>query len=161
LLNSANIFVLDGRARYRGFEFSASGELTRDVSIYGSVLFLDAEQTSAATAALVGKTPENTPKRSGSIFVEYRLPVLPGFAVNAGAFYTGKRAVNPLNQGYIDGYTLFTVGARYTTQLGPARTTVQLNVENATDKEYWSATGTGNLAVGLPRTVKLITRFEF
>ncbi len=159
LLNSANVFVLDGRARYRGVELSASGEITPRLSVYGSALFLDAEQTSAATAALVGKTPENTPEKSGSLFVEYR--PAPAFAVNAGVFYVGERAVNPLNQGFIDGYALFTAGARYTTKLGGTRATLQLNVENLGDKRYWSATGTGNLAVGLPRTTKLTARFEF
>jgi iron complex outermembrane receptor protein len=158
-LNSANIFALEGRARYRGFEFSASGEITPQLSIYGSALFLDAEQTSAANAALIGKMPENTPKRSGSLFVEYR--PAPAFAVNAGLFHTSQRAVNPLNQGFIEGYTLFTAGARYTTKIGVTRVTFQLNVENLADKEYWSATGTGNLAVGLPRTTRLTARFEF
>ena len=158
-LNAANIFALEGRARYRGFEFSASGEITPRLSVYGSALFLDAEQIAAASAALIGKEPENTPKRSGSFFVEYR--PMPALALNAGVFYTGKRAVNPLNQGYIDGYALYTAGARYTMNLGRTRMTLQLNVENLADKEYWSATGTGNLAVGLPRTTKLIARFEF
>lgn len=159
LLNSANVFALDGQASYKGFELSASGEITPRLSVYASALFLDAELTAAASPALVGKIPENTPKRSGSLFVEYR-PSL-SWAVNAGVFYTGKRAVNALNQGYLDAYALFTAGVRYSTRLAGTRMTLQLNVENLADKDYWSAAGFGSLAVGLPRTTKLLARFEF
>jgi iron complex outermembrane receptor protein len=160
-LNAANRFVADGRAEYRGVEFSGSGELTPEWSIYLSGLYLDAEQTQAQTAALIGKIPENTPKQSGSFFVEYRPAALPGFAINGGAFYVGERPANPLNQAFLDSHTLFTVGARYSMRLGATRATFQVNVENVADKRYWSAAGNSNLAQGLPRTVKAFLRVDF
>ena len=63
--------VEDGRAEYRGFELSATGEVTRDLSIYVSGLALDAEQVSGAptvvsgktvTPTAVGKLIDNTPR---------------------------------------------------------------------------------------------------
>jgi iron complex outermembrane receptor protein len=36
----------------------------------------------------------------------------------------------------------------------------QINVENATDKRYWAATGNNRLAMGLPRTAKLTVKID-
>jgi iron complex outermembrane receptor protein len=43
-VNGANVYVQDGRATYEGWELSVSGEVTRDLSLYASALFLDAAQ---------------------------------------------------------------------------------------------------------------------
>ncbi len=47
-VNGANLYVQDGRASYEGYELSLSGEVTRDLSLYASALFLDAVQESGA-----------------------------------------------------------------------------------------------------------------
>ncbi|KTT15305.1 hypothetical protein NS331_21170, partial [Pseudacidovorax intermedius] len=74
-------------------------------------------------------------------FLSYDIAAVPGLSVNGGAYYTGRRPVDDLNQAFIGGYTLFDVGARYTTQLFGRRTLFQLNVDNAGDRRYWSAAG--------------------
>jgi iron complex outermembrane recepter protein len=153
--NSANRFVLDGRARIRGTELVASGELGTQWSLIASGVWLDAEQRDAADVRLIGKRPENTPKYTGSVFGEYRLANVPGLAVSAGAFYTGTRPVNNLNQAFIGGVTTYNVGGRYRFQLAGREARAQLNVENLTDKDYWNTAGNGLLGVGAPRTVKL------
>lgn len=150
-----NRFVLDGRTRFRGLEFVASGEVTRDWSLIASGLWLDAEQRNAATTALIGKRPENTPRYTGSLFAEYRVPALSGLAFSAGAFYIGDRAVNNLNQAYIGGVTTFSAGARYRFDWASRTVSAQLNVENLTDKNYWNTAGNNLLGVGAPRTAKL------
>lgn len=160
-LDSTNRFVPDGRAEYKGVEFSASGELSPQWSVYLSGLYLDAKQTSAQTVALIGKTPENTPKQSGSVFLEYRPAAVPGLGINGGLFYVGERPANPLNQAFLESYTVFSMGVRYALRLGGFRTTLQVNVENLADKRYWSAAGNNNLAQGLPRTLKAFVRVDF
>jgi hypothetical protein len=62
-------------------------------------MFLDAEQTNAQNAALLGKMPDNTPKQTHSLFVDYRPDFLPGCGLNAGAYYISKRFINNLEQG--------------------------------------------------------------
>lgn len=158
--NAANFFVLDGRTKYKGFEYSATGEIGKQLSVYVSGMFLDAKQEQAQNAALIGKTPDNTPDQSHSFFVEYRPDFVPGFAINGGAYYMGRRFVNNLEQGSIPSYTLFTAGARYTTRIASRNTTFQLNVENLADKRYWSGAGGGILAVGLARQIKMLMRVE-
>lgn len=152
--NSANFFVLDGRTKYDGIEYSLTGELTPEWSIYSSGLFLNAKQKNAANASLVDKMPENTPKQQHSIFAEFRPAKLAGLGMNAGAYFTGRRAANAANEGFIASNTIYTVGASYATSFARHATKFQVNVENAADKRYFNAVGFGFMGVGLPRTVK-------
>lgn len=152
--NADNFFVLDGRTEYRGVEYSLNGDLAPEWSIYVSGLFLNAKQKNAANATLIGKTPENTPKQSHSVFAEYHPRALTGLHLSAGAYYTAKRPVNPADETYIPGVTLYTLGARYETKIAGHATSFQVNVENAGDKRYFNAVGFGFMGVGLPRTIK-------
>lgn len=160
-VNTANFFVLDGRAEYKGLEMSANGAVTRELALYASALLLQAEQQKAANQALIGKTPENTAKQSGSIFLEYSPDALPGFSANGGVYYTAKRAVNNLNQAYIPGVSTLTAGVRYRTRIEGHPLSIQLNVDNLADKVYWSAAGNSLLAAGAPRLFKLSARIDY
>ncbi len=153
-LNSANVFVQDGEAVYEGGEFSAVGELGRQLSITASAMTLSARQRTGA-ASVVGKRIENAARFSGSIFAEYRLSAVPGLSLSAGMFRVGRRAVNALNQGYAPGYTTFDLGAAYRFVLLGRDATLRAYGDNITDRRYWASTGSGLLAQGLPRTVKL------
>jgi iron complex outermembrane receptor protein len=152
-INSAGYYVQDGRASYRGVEFSASGEIGEDISLTLSGTVLDAEQESGA-ATVIGKRIENTAKFSGSVFAEYRLPVLPELRLSAGMFHVGRRPVNALNQAYVASYTTFDLGARYDLTLGGRDVTLRVYGENVTGRRYWAATGSGLLAQAAPARVK-------
>ncbi|MBS0514458.1 MAG: TonB-dependent siderophore receptor [Proteobacteria bacterium] len=159
-LNTSNVYVLDGRTHYQGVDLSVNGELTPEWSVYASALFLDAELRKAQNTALIGKTPENTPDTTASLFADYHPEALPGWSFNAGVYYMAKRAVNNLNQAHIPDYALVNAGVRYTTNLFDRKVTLQLNVENLADKSYWSAVGSGYLGYGKPRTLKFTGRVE-
>lgn len=155
-VNSTNTFVQDGRTTYSGIEFSAAGEVG-NFSVYSTAMWLDAELERAASAAVIGNRPENTPEFTGSLFVEYRLPAVQGLSLSAGVFHVGNRPINAQNTANADGYTTFDLGGRYETEIAGKPTSFRLYVENVADEEYWSATGTNLLGVSLPRTV----RFSF
>ncbi|WP_158298933.1 TonB-dependent siderophore receptor [Sphingomonas psychrotolerans] len=152
-LNAQNFFVQDGGAVYEGVEFSATGEVTPNLSLMASGIVLDATQESGA-AAVVGKRIENTAKFSGSLFVEYRVPQIAGVRVSGGLFHVGRRAVNALNQGHVPGYTTFDLGMSYTFRLRGNRMIARVYGENIAGTRYWAATGSSLLAQGLPATVK-------
>ncbi|MFA6116837.1 MAG: TonB-dependent siderophore receptor [Sphingomonas sp.] len=164
VVNGANFYVKDGRQTFKGVELSLTGNLTQDLSIYASALFLDAKYTSGAptnltstpiSPTLVGRRVENTPKTTWSVAGEYRLtPVLPGLAISAAAYYVGNRAINPTNQGFIDGYTLFDLGGSYTTEIDGHKLTFRINGENIGGKRYWASTAGLLLAQGAPSTIK-------
>jgi iron complex outermembrane receptor protein len=156
--NAANVFTSDGEQRYRGVELAAQGKLTRQLSWQGSAQLLDPEFRNIG-AAYDGKAPENASRRTASSFLSWDLDALPGLSLNVGAYFTGRRPVNDLDQAFLGGNTLFSVGGRYLASIGTKRTTWQLNVDNAADKRYWAGAGT-RLSAGLPRLVKLTVKVD-
>ncbi|MBP7338676.1 TonB-dependent siderophore receptor [Niveispirillum sp.] len=164
-VNGANLYVQDGEYRYRGVEASVTGEITSELSVYASAMFLKARVESGApsstaangafTPTIVGKRVENTPKTTLSLSAQYKLDEwVEGLSVNGGAYYTGKRAINPLNQAFIPSYTLYNLGGAYQFDLQEQPVTLRINAENITNKRYWASTGALLLAQGAPRTVK-------
>jgi len=162
-VDAANRFVLGGRSQYRGVELAASGEIGRQWALIASALWLDAEivKVGASNPAELGNTPENTPKQTYSVFAEYRVPQIAGWAVSAGAYHVGKRMVNNRNEGQLPGYTTLSLGSRYITRWEGRQVTLQANLDNATDRDYWSSAGNGLLGVGLPRTLRVAAKFDF
>jgi iron complex outermembrane receptor protein len=159
--NAANFFVLDGRTEYKGVEYSVTGELNKEWSVFLSGMFLDAKQKNAQNTALVGKRPDNTPEQTHSLFAEYRPAFVPGLGVNAGVYYVGNRPVNSLEQGFIPAVTSYTAGANYTMRWDRQRVTFTLYVENLTDKQYWATAGGGIMSVAFPRTFKGSVKVDF
>lgn len=154
-VNAANNYVKDGKASYKGLELSATGNVTPDLLIYASALFLKAKQGSTADITLIGNDIENTAKTTWSVFGEYRFSqLLPGLALNAGVYHVGKRAINPENSAYLPSYTLLNIGGSYTAEIGGSEVTFRVTGENVTGKRYWSSTGGNYLAWGAPPTVK-------
>jgi len=156
--NSANIFTADGEQRYRGLELSAQGKLSRQLSWQSSAQLLDAEFRDIG-AAYDGKLPENASRQTASAFLSYELDAVPGLSFNGGAYYTGRRPVNDLNQAFLGGVTLFGAGGRYVTTVMGKRTSWQANIDNAADKRYWAGAGT-RLASGAPRLIKLSVKVD-
>ncbi|HET7061129.1 MAG TPA: TonB-dependent siderophore receptor [Nitrosospira sp.] len=160
-VDSANRFVLNGMAQYRGIELAASGEITKQLSVIASALFMDARQLNRANAETFDQIPDNTPERTASMFAEYRLQSIPGLALSSGVYYVGRRPVNNANQAFVDDYVLLSLGARYASRVAGKRTTIQAFLDNATNEDYWSTAGNGLLGVGPPILLKIAGRVEF
>ena len=151
--NTSNIYTADGQQRYTGLELSAQGQITPQLGWQTAWQWLN-PRFADINDAYNGKLPENASKKTASLFVNYAFDgALQGLALNAGAYYTGRRPMNDLNQAWLGGNTLYTLGARYRHQMSGKTFTWQLNVDNAANKRYWAAGGT-RLSAGLPRTVK-------
>jgi iron complex outermembrane receptor protein len=176
-VNSANVYVLDGRARFHGAEVSVTGEATSDWSWFATAQLLEAKQISGAPTLIttnpvtqavtvvptsVGRKIENTPRQTLSVASEYRLSsLLPGVSVNGAAYYISERAIDALNEAFIPGYTLFDVGAAYSHALSGSETTVRLSEQNVAGKRYFSSTGADYIAQGPPRMVKFAVTVRF
>lgn len=156
--DAANVFTASGRQRYRGIELQAQGRLARNLSWQASAQALD-PRFQGIGAAYDGKLPENASRHTASVFASYDLGALAGLSVNGGAYFTGRRPVDDLNQAFLGGTTLFSAGARYVATPSGRRTTWQLNVDNAAGKRYWAGAGT-RLSAGMPRTVKLSMKVD-
>jgi iron complex outermembrane receptor protein len=158
----------NGEVQFRGLEFAASGELTKNLGLVASAMFMDPQITRDSTLGasnVQGKIPGNTAKQTASVFAEYRFDGVPGLAVNGALYYTGERPVANTNNVFLPGVTTLSLGARYKTRLGSVPTVFQVNVDNATDKSYWSAADTTSanplVSYALPRTIRLSATFDF
>lgn len=158
----------DGRARYRGLELAASGEINRHIGIVASALLMNPKITRDSTPGSTntqGHLPGNTAKQTFSLFGEYRFDTVPGWSVNAGAYYTGRRAAANSNNVFLPSFTLFSLGTRYKTKLASTTTTFQLNVDNLANRNYWSSADATSanpiIASGLPRMIRAAATVEF
>jgi iron complex outermembrane receptor protein len=80
--------------------------------------------------------------------------LVPGLAVSFGAYYTGRRAINPQNALFVPAYTTFDLGGSYTTQIAEKEVTFRLNGENVTGKRYFSSTAGNFVSKSLPSQIK-------
>ena len=158
----------NGQAEYKGFELAASGEVNRNIGIVASAMFLDPKITRDETTGPTntqGHTPGNAAKRTFSLFGEYRFDAVPGLAVNAAAYYVGARPVSNADVVNLPAVTTYSVGARYRTKFHETNATFQVNVDNATNKSYWSAADATSanpiIAAGLPRVIRMTAKLDF
>lgn len=156
-----NVQVVDGRAIHEGIEASLQGALTPNLSVAIAGQYQKATQRDTGVAAQNGLRVDNVPRWAGSIFAEYRPPVLPDFAVNGGAYYTGMRYADALNTFSLPGYTTYSLGASYRVRTsGDRALMLRINGDNITNKRYW-ATGNTTLYVGLARQVRFSATMDF
>jgi iron complex outermembrane receptor protein len=158
---SDNVFKYLGDLSYRGFEATISYDLTRDLKLNAAVLRLNARQDSPTQPLIDGKVPENTPKWNANFGVSYKVPAIAGLTVRAGAKFIDKRPVNPENQGYIPGYTLYDAGLSYATRIAGRRASFGLSIDNLANKRYWNSVQTGTYGIGMDRSIKFNAKFDF
>ncbi|WP_394558368.1 TonB-dependent siderophore receptor [Aquipseudomonas alcaligenes] len=135
---TGNIRTQLGEVRSRGIELEAAAEVIDNLSLVGSVTLLDAETTKTSNAAEAekGKTPSQVADRLASLWATYRFSdgLLNGFAIGAGARYTGEsygdnKETDNLR---VPSYTVYDAMVSYKLQ----DVTFQVNANNVTDKEY-------------------------
>ncbi|WP_350283819.1 TonB-dependent receptor [Nitrosomonas sp.] len=142
-------YVQDGLQVHNGVELLLTGKITDNLTIMGGGTLMDLSVEKSNNPALEGKKPTNAASRMGKIYAEYALPWIPGLSLTGGIYYTSEKYANAANTDKIPSYTLYDIGARYSTRVLDKALTVRLNVINLTGKDYWqSAT-----YLGVPRTV--------
>ncbi len=172
--------VLDGRARVDGIALGASGNVTRAWTIFANYTYLDGEILQSISASCIarpsaacGNSAANpdpqrgslfvqTPKHSGSLFTTYKLPF--GLEVGYGLTYQGSFALNAVSlaaptQFRSDDYLIHRAYLAYSFAGG---LTAQLNVQNFTDKKYFTAIrNNGWAAPGEARSAVLSLFYSF
>jgi iron complex outermembrane receptor protein len=170
-LRGDNVYVIDGRARYRGEEVSLTGNVTKDLSVILSATKLSAKQISGAPTSIiggvfsptaVGKRIEGTPKVTASLAAEYSLgKLIEGLSISGGVYYVGNQAINALNEAFVPAYTTYDLGASYTRAVANHPVTFRVNGQNITNKRYYVSTTGSTLAENLPSTIKFSVSTSF
>jgi catecholate siderophore receptor len=153
----AALQVLDGHARVDGITLGISGNITPRWSIFANYTYLDgrvvqsvsdfclANPSAACANSAAIPDPQagdrliQAPDHAGSLFTTYRLPF--GLEVGYGFTYQGSFALNQRNilnrtQYFSDAFLIHRFFMSYTIGHG---LTAQLNIQNATDEDYYVA----------------------
>ncbi|AXF25910.1 TonB-dependent siderophore receptor [Burkholderia pyrrocinia] len=155
------IFSNDGTIEYRGAEAVLTQEISRQWSLSEAIQYMHAVQNPVSDMSIKGLVPENTPKWVGNVALTHRPLWLPGLSLSVRASFITKRPVNPQNQGYIPGYTIYSLGASYTTRIAGKHVDFRLAVDNLFNKRYWNSVQTGTLGTGMDRSVKAVAKIDF
>ena len=163
-----NVFDVNGEVQNQGVEVDLSGALTDHWRLIGTFSYIDSEITKdrdeSGDLGNQGNRLVNVPRYMGSLWTAYEFGDLgwPGLTAGAGAFFVGQREGDNANTFQLPGYGRVDLALGYSRPIGPTKVSVQLNVENLLDKEYFASTfNRNNIAPGAPRTFLGQIRVEF
>ncbi|WP_199099910.1 TonB-dependent receptor [Dyella sp. ASV21] len=148
-----------GKQRVDGVELGFSGQVTERWSVYGGYTYLDSElvKTGPGGAASLGNQFPNTPKNSFTLWTS--VAITSRWSVGGGAYYQDKVYGDTANTKWVPAYTRFDAMASY--QVNP-RLTLQLNVQNLTNKYYFDKAYASHYASVAPGRVGMLTaNFSF
>ena len=153
-------------ARHRGLELSATGRVDDALSVQASTTLLEAKFTKAVDPTLVGQRVTNVPRVKTSLFADYKIATLPGFALNALVVFESGRTVTADGSVTLPNAWQLDAGARYQTKLMGKSTMLRINVENVTNRIYWREAPTQSwggiyLFPSTPRTVRGSVTVDF
>lgn len=148
--------VLQGRQRVNGVELGVSGGITRALRIFGGYTFMDGEIVESNTLAEIGKTIQNAPRHSFSLWTTYQFPRR--VTLGGGPRFVGKRFGNNTNTRQVDGY--WTLDALASIPVS-RHLDLRLNLYNLTNAYYFDRLGGGHLIPGAGRSVLVSTGFRF
>lgn len=157
----SNTYLIDGTTHFRGLEASVNAELGKQWTLNFGGLWMKAEQDSVLDQSIKGLTPENTPRFAGNLSVTHKLAAVQGLSLTAGASYNGRRYINPQNQGEIPAVTVYSAGISYATRIGGRRASLQMNIDNLSDKRYWTSASGGAYGIGMVRNFKFSAKYDF
>jgi iron complex outermembrane receptor protein len=142
----------------QGYEFSAMGALTRNLSVIGSLTEMNLRQAN-------GQKYKNVPDNMANLLLSYhfRDGALEGLSVFAGVNHTGTVTINPgagatggaIGQPafYLAPYTIVNAGATYA---WGRRYLLTLNLDNVLDNKYfWDAASTASISPGAGTGVRM------
>lgn len=152
----------DAQTRSRGIELSTSGNATDHLNLMANIAYIDAKYAKSGTPALVDKTVYGIPDFTAGLMLDYAIAYVDGLSTNVGITYVSKQYLNNTNTLELPDYTILDLGAKYKVKLGGVDTTFRANIDNVTNKQYWSGVFNNNYAViGEARTYKLGVTFDF
>lgn len=159
-----------GENRSQGVELDVIGQITDNLGIIGNYAYTDAKVTKD-NSGFQGNKLANVPENSGRLFLTYDFKnhsYMDGWRFGLGVTAVGARAGNNLNNFVLPGYARLDTFAAYSFKLGKSKVTTQINIQNLTDKRYFSGTDVffnadprQGIIVGSPITATGTVRVEF
>ena len=156
--------LLSGKRHAAGFEVDITGQLTKELEIYGSYAFtpiakIDVGAPGSTSINGVGEgtgaRSSLTPKHSGTVWATYK--ITPQFRVGAGVNFRSEQTPNR-NPGWAaPSFVTADLMAEYAFE----KFTLKANVTNLTNKLYADALYTGHYIPGAGRVYALTASVKF
>lgn len=150
----------NGRARIRGLELSAYGELQRSLRFNASGTFFDTTQSHTDDGAYDGHEIGAVPKRNFNLGLDWDTPWLTGLALNTRVTNTGAMLYSSTSSLKVPGWTRVDIGGRYITRTAGKVVTYRANIENLFDRNYWVMQN-GYVGTASGRTFVLSAQVDF
>ena len=153
-----------GKVGSQGLELDITGRLSERWDLIGTYAYTHTEILDDPKNE--GHRLADAPKHTASLYLTHHLDVPAEFGAwhaGGGARYVGERAANNDNSFWLSSYTVADAFLRWESPVLGYKTSLQLNVDNLFDKQYYpSSTGSQlQVAVGEPRTARLSASVTF
>lgn len=153
-----------GKVGSQGLELDITGRLSDRWDLIGTYAYTHTEILDDPDDE--GHRLADAPKHTASLYLTHHLNVPAEFGAwhaGGGARYVGERAANNDNDFWLSSYTVADAFLRWESPVLGHKTSLQLNVDNLFDKQYYpSSTGSElQVNVGEPRTARLSASVTF
>jgi iron complex outermembrane receptor protein len=153
-----------GKVGSQGLELDVTGRLAERWDLIGTYAYTHTEILDDPKNE--GHRLSDAPKHTASLYLSHHLNVPAEFGAwhaGGGARYVGERAANNANDFWLSSYTVADAFLRWELPVLGYKTSLQLNVDNLFDKQYYpSSTGSQlQVNVGEPRTARLSASVTF
>ncbi|WP_050463792.1 TonB-dependent receptor [Herbaspirillum autotrophicum] len=157
----ANTQAVAGKQEVEGFELGVAGNLTKKWTVFGGYSHMNSKLVDNGSyngaAANNGNQFPNTPEDSFSLWNTYE--IMPKLTLGAGVYYVSRVFGNTANTLYVPSYVRYDAMATYAVN---KNVTLQLNVQNLTDKIYYDQAFTTHYAHMAPgRSAVLSANLRF
>ncbi|NHN68599.1 TonB-dependent siderophore receptor [Pseudomonas fluorescens] len=163
-VNAVTLSEAAGKVGSQGLELDITGRLSDRWDLIGTYAYTHTEILDDPDDE--GHRLADAPKHTASLYLSHHLNVPAEFGAwyaGAGARYVGERAANNANDFWLSSYTVADAFLRWESPVLGHKTSLQLNVDNLFDKQYYpSSTGSElQVNVGEPRTARLSASVTF
>jgi iron complex outermembrane receptor protein len=158
-----------GQAQSRGFEFQTQGEILPGWQIIGGYAYLPNANITKdigydGGAGNTGNRLFLAPEHSGSLWTTYEFQggELQGLKFGSGVVGASQRQGDAANDYQLPGYVVWNLMSSYSLNVGKAKLTAQLNIDNILGKTYYSGSNSAyQIQFGTPRTFLGALRVEY
>jgi len=157
--------VLIGKVRSRGVEVDVTGELAAGWDVIVAYAYTQTKLLNDSSLGTKGNDMMDVPKHGGRVWTTYSFGDVPlsGLTVGGGVTARGSREGDYANDFVLPGFATVDLMAAYAFAFGRSHYTLQVNVDNVFDREYFDSSGGGRARImpGTPRAVLGALRVEF
>ncbi|SPK76477.1 putative TonB-dependent siderophore receptor (plasmid) [Cupriavidus taiwanensis] len=149
----------DGTSIYQGLELAGVYRLGSQWEFGASAMYLDSYYDKGVANS--GNRVAGAPGFIMAGRVSYRVPFVPGLRLGVDGKYTGSTKLNAANTLDAGGYTVFNLGASYSTRVAGKDLTLRAALNNVTNKRYWGFQYENYIQPADPRSISLTAKIAY